>query len=60
MSILPLIKFGLGRWKIAVAGASLIYSCGALEARWHLGCVLYGLTCHYVLADARACHTGVI
>ena len=44
MSILPLIKFGLGRWKIAVAGASVIYSCGALEARWHLGCVLYSLT----------------
>ncbi len=59
MSILPLIKFGLGRWKIAVAGAYVIYSCGALEARWHLGCVLYSLTCHYVLADARACPTGV-
>ena len=32
---------------------------GALEARWHLGCVLYSLTCRYVLADARACPTGV-
>ena len=36
MSILPLIKFGLGRWRIAAAEASVIYSCGALEARWQM------------------------